>query len=54
MSAVLAASFKAPDGKYLGVAWTPFEAVLYVRVLAENEDFTDRLVRLLYALNHFT
>ena len=54
VSAVLAASFKAPDGKYLGVAWTPFEAVLYVRVLAENEDFTDRLVRLLYALNHFS
>ena len=48
VAAVLSASFKAPDGKYLGVAWTPFEAVLYVRVLAENEDFTDRLVRRLF------
>ena len=45
VAAVLSASFKAPDGRYLGVKWSPFEAVLYVRVLAENEDFTDRLVR---------
>ena len=73
MAALLSASFKTPDGKYLGVKWcvqrsqskrgstrtrhcctharhagacrSPFEAVLYVRVLAENEDFTDRLVR---------
>ena len=48
VAAVLSASFKAPDGRYLGVQWSPFEAVLYVRVLAENEDFTDRLVRFPY------
>ena len=45
VAAVLSASFKAPEGRYLGVRWSPFEAVLYVRQLAENEDFTDRLVR---------
>ena len=44
-AALLSASFKAHAGRYLGVRWSPFEAVLYVRVLAENEDFTDRLVR---------
>ena len=51
VAAVLSASFKAPDGRYLGVKWSPFEAVLYVRVLAENEDFTDRLVSLAHRFN---